>query len=343
MKNVQIEFWRFVFAVYMVVYHTLGHVYGTVTGGYIGVDIFAIIAGYFLAVSHEKMEIDGNIGVVSYIKRRFLRLWPMYIIAYLISGFLGGVRSNFSLVQVVERLYLSFPEMFMFKVHTSINGVAWFTAAMLVAGILLYACLTLDTQQKWMPGLILVAALFIYSAFLQTKARIHFILSQGVGPFGVDGFWRVFADMGIGIFAFYVARDAKGQVQGKMIEQLLGILGNACFAVILVVSLFKYHGFSDFWYIFIAWCAVVCLALSERQPIMETRISKAVCYLGGLAYPIYLLHEAVYAMVGAYGGVSSPALGCVAVIGITVLESVFLNWLLRSIKNKLSAIAAGRN
>ena len=53
-KNVQIEFWRFAFAIYMIVYHTLGHVYGIKTGGYIGVDIFFMISGYFLAASHEK-------------------------------------------------------------------------------------------------------------------------------------------------------------------------------------------------------------------------------------------------------------------------------------------------
>lgn len=53
MKSVSIELWRFVFAVYMVVYHSASHIYGYQTGGYIGVDLFFILSGYFLAVSKE--------------------------------------------------------------------------------------------------------------------------------------------------------------------------------------------------------------------------------------------------------------------------------------------------
>lgn len=56
MKNIQIGFWRFMLAIYMVIYHCLGHIYGIMTAGYIGVDIFAIFSGYFLAVSYLKME-----------------------------------------------------------------------------------------------------------------------------------------------------------------------------------------------------------------------------------------------------------------------------------------------
>lgn len=325
MKNVQIEFWRFAFAIYMVIYHTLGHVYATTTGGYIGVDVFAIIAGFFLAASHEKRNAVEP-GVIPYIIDRFKRLWPMYISAYVISEALRAFRSNLSFTQTLEQIDRSFPEMFMLKIKTSVNGVAWFVAAMLISGILLWVCLAWDTRQKWMPGLLFIIALLIYGMFLQTKARIHFTSTQDIVPFGYDGLWRVFADMSMGVFAFSVVQNIKEQIQDKTVKLALSAAGNIGFMMILVISLFRFHNISDFWYIFIAWCAVVCLMLSERRE--QDNMAKAICYLGGLAYPIFLLHEAVWATIRTCRPISSPLLGCVAVTGITFIEAAFLNWLL---------------
>lgn len=334
MKNVQIEFWRAAFAAYMVAYHTLGHVYQVPTGGYIGVDVFAVIAGFFLASSHEKRK-NMERGVTAYLAGRFIRLYPVYLSAYLISGLLSAARSNMTFMQAAERFYRSFPEMFMFRNSViSINGVAWYMSAMLIASLILWVFLSLDPGRKWMPGLLLVAALWIYGTFMQKQGRIHFTISQNVMPIGWDGVWRVFADMGMGVLAFSLVQHMRGRPQNKSAQRALRIAGNVGFALVLTISLFKYHGFCDFWFIFIIWCAVVCLMLPEQPPGRRSRVSKAVCYLGGLAYPVYLLHEAIFGMFEAYGWIANPALGCAAVLGITVLEAAFLDWLLKGMKEK---------
>lgn len=339
MKNAHIEFWRIAFAIYMVVYHTLGHVYGIATGGYIGVDVFAVIAGFFLASSHEKRKLGKSAGVIPYIAGRFARLWPVYIFAYLISAITLPLRTDLSFMQAVERVYRSFPEMFMLKINVSINGVAWYMGAMLLASVLLWVLLTLDPQRKWAPGLLLIAALLIYTMFLQEQGRIHFTGgSQQVVPFWYDGVWRVFADMGMGVFAFSLIQDMPQKPRAEIARRALCITGNIGFALVLCVSLFKYHGFCDFWFIFITWCAVVCLKLSERPSEKEPRASEMICYLSGLSYPVYLLHEAVFALFKTYGWIASPALGCAAVIGISVSEAALLSWLLKKIKEKLPGI-----
>lgn len=80
MKNIQIEFWRFTFAIYMVIYHTLGYVYNMRTGGYIGVDLFAVLSGFFLASSCVKQgnRVKQGGGIITYAINRFMRLWPSY-------------------------------------------------------------------------------------------------------------------------------------------------------------------------------------------------------------------------------------------------------------------------
>lgn len=51
---------------------------------------------------------------------------------------------------------------------------------------------------------------------------------------------------------------------------------------------------------------------------------KAGGYLGGLAYPLYLLHEAVFSLLRKYRFISSPIGGCVFVIIASMLEAVIL-------------------
>ncbi len=87
MKNIYIEAWRFIFSLYIVIYHVCGHVYGIRSGGYISVDVFFIISGYLLAY----VQIEKNRSPIQYLKGRFLRLFPMYIIAFVIAEILNAV------------------------------------------------------------------------------------------------------------------------------------------------------------------------------------------------------------------------------------------------------------
>ena len=304
MKNAQIEFWRFVFAINMVVYHVLGHIFGIKTGGYIGVEFFAILSGYFLALSHAK----SDKAIIPFIRKRFFSLWPMYLAAYFISIVLHGIQTNMTGAEIVYQVYRSFPEMFMLKIHTSINGVAWFMTAMLISGILLWICLTIDPERKWISGFLLICALFIYSAFLQTHGNIHYTKSRSITSIYYDGFWRVFADMAIGVFGFSWVQNEKCILKDKTYQIVLCVIGNLGFAIVFLVSLFKNWGFSDFWYIFIIWCALVCLMIPDKIVTNENRIAKIVCYLGGLTYPIYLLHEAVYETFNILGSSYPPPL-----------------------------------
>ena len=172
-KNVQIEFWRFAFAIYMIVYHTLGHVYGIKTGGYIGVDIFFMISGYFLAASHEKKRNrtgDNSLTEMgAYFKDRFIRLWPMYLCAYFLKVILWGIQEQQSIRKIIERIYRSFPEMFMLRINPSINGVSWFTCAMLLGAL----CCGRFCPWTGIASCAVAYCLFVRSSFIVGLSRLQ--------------------------------------------------------------------------------------------------------------------------------------------------------------------------
>ena len=332
-KNVQIEFWRFAFAIYMIVYHTLGHVYGIKTGGYIGVDIFFMISGYFLAASHEKKRNrtgDNSLTEMgAYFKDRFIRLWPMYLCAYFLKVILWGIQEQQSIRKIIERIYRSFPEMFMLRINPSINGVSWFTCAMLLGGALLWAILSLDRHRVLCSCVLPVCAVIIYSRFESIAGRIHLITTQRIAPVYFDGFYRAFAGMSLGIIAWNIIRRVGPSLSdaGKFFFR---IFGHVTLTVVLVTSLFKYHGFCDFWFIFLSFCGLTGI-LQENTVKMHKSpniyiyiLHKAGGYLGGLAYPLYLLHGAVFSLLKKYRFISSPIGGCVFVIIASMLEAVIL-------------------
>lgn len=91
----------------------------------------------------------------------------------------------------------------------------------------------------------------------------------------------MFADMAIGVFVFSWVQNEKCIPKDKTYQIVLCVIGNLGFAIVLLVSLFKNWRFSDFWYIFIVWCALVCLMIPDKIVTNDNRIAKIVCYLGG--------------------------------------------------------------
>ncbi len=335
MKNVWIELWRWIFAIYMVVYHTLGHVYGVKTGGYIGVDVFFIISGYLLAASHEKCTRQGGLSAGGYLRGRFARLWPMYLCAYLFTAVLRGITDAAPWQKVLERIYRSFPEMFMLRIGTSINGVTWFIAAMLIAGALLWALLTWDEKQTIRREILPVCVVLIYGRFAEVAGRIHLTTSRSVFAVGHDGLWRAFAALSLGVIVATAVNGGRHSLSAAG-RTVLTVLGNLGLAVVLFTSIKTYHSFADLWYIFLAACSVGCLFSSDTSryttkcvpPPRFITLHRSICWLGGLAYPIYLLHESIWKLFKARQIADSPLAGCLGVIAVTLAGAALLDRLL---------------
>lgn len=340
MKSVKIEFWRFIFAIYMVIYHTVFHIYGVRTGGYIGVDVFFIISGYFLAVSQNRYELqsDESRGYLQacgfrYLLNRYKRLWPMYLVAYIISAIIDACVHFKSALEGLERVYHSFPEMFMLRITTSVNGVSWFVAAMLIAGTILYILLCLDRYDILKSSVLPLLSLFIYGRFNQVLGRIHAHNSQTVFPLPYDGIWRAFAGLGLGIFAFYIVRKVTQYDLNDRTKTIFSVLGNLGFLSVVAISFKKYNGFSDFICVFIIFIALIALMLSECPKKQQYSLyNRLICYLGTLSYPIYLMHEAVFGVFKKYKLVSSPVWGCIAVIAVTCIEAALFTYLLKKVQ-----------
>lgn len=333
MKNVSIEAWRFIFAIYMMIYHIAYHIYGIKTGGYIAVDVFFIISGYFMAFS----QMEKGTTPFQYVKSRFVRLYPMYIIAYFVTELIRTLKYSSGLDVVATRVYESFPEMFMLDIKTSVNGPSWYVAAIIIAGFILYAVMCLDKNDVVKTLVFPVLSLFIYSQFHDVIGQVHAHNSQKIFPPIYDGLLRAFAGMALGAFAFVLVKSLKSKITSKKQALVLAVTGNTLMAAMSIVSLFKYHGFVDFWYIFLIFAAVICINLGTdaKKKSEMSGFAKTAVYLGGLSYPIYLLHDGMYNLFRTFKLIKEPALGCIVIILIVIAESALITFILKKVTELL--------
>ncbi len=343
MKSVTIEAWRFFFAIYMMVYHIAFHIYGIRTGGYIGVDAFFIISGYFMALT--QMEKDAP--PLQYLKGRITRLYPIYIASYCIAELIRTLKyfERDGLEFLPSRIYESFPEMFMLDIKTTVNGPSWFVAAMLIAGFVLYAIMSIDKNHAIKTLVFPVLSVFIYSQFNDVFGKIHAHNSQKIFPPVYDGIVRAFAGMALGAFAYVVVKAIKEKGVSKKWADVFTFVGNVCFAAVILLSINYYHGFMDFWYLFLIFAAVILINIgteAKKSADMSTT-EKVVVYLGGLAYPMYLLHDSMYNLFRTFKLIEEPFAGCVIIILIVIAEAALvtfgINKLAKLIKSKKTANA----
>lgn len=340
MKNVAIEAWRFIFAIYMMIYHIAFHIYGIRTGGYIGVDVFFIISGYFLALS----QMEKGATPFQYIKGRFVRLYPMYIIAYFLTELIRTIKYGSGPDVVFQRIFESFPEMFMLDIKTTINGPSWFVAAMLIAGFIIYAIMYLDKNDVVKTLVFPVLSLFIYSQFCDVLGKIHAHNSQKIFPPVFDGIMRAFAGMMLGVFAFVIVRALKSRITSKKQSAALAVIGNLGLAAVTITSLFKYNGFVDFWYIAIIFGSVICINLGSgaKKKSEMSKAGKVVVYLGGLSYALYLLHDGVYNLFRTLDLIKEPALGCIVIVLIVLAEAALLTFILNKVTERIRRSKAAK-
>lgn len=85
-RNVMIDFLKGVSIIAVVLYHFGGEL---LPFGYLGVDVFFVISGYFLVKGLLKRFQNNDFNYWSFVFRKFVRLWPLVIIVAIVSISLG--------------------------------------------------------------------------------------------------------------------------------------------------------------------------------------------------------------------------------------------------------------
>ncbi|MDG1476973.1 MAG: acyltransferase family protein, partial [Vicingaceae bacterium] len=127
MRIDQITFSRFIAAVAIVIYHygqeisifSNEYVSMLLHKAYIGVSYFFILSGFVMVIAYHQR---GKINILSYLKNRIARVYPVYALALLVLILLTFFR-NFNLENLIY--YLLMIQSWIPDKATALNYPAW--------------------------------------------------------------------------------------------------------------------------------------------------------------------------------------------------------------------------
>ncbi|NLE24617.1 MAG: acyltransferase, partial [Clostridiaceae bacterium] len=85
-RNILLDFIKGIAIIAVALYHFGG---GILPFGYLGVDIFFVVGGYFLLRSLVRKLNDGSFRYWKYLSDKLVRLWPLVLLAITVSLLLG--------------------------------------------------------------------------------------------------------------------------------------------------------------------------------------------------------------------------------------------------------------
>lgn len=174
--------------------------------GYLGVEFFFILSGYLMAIhaqkalSHDEIELGSETW--SFIGRKFLSIFPYYIISWVICFLLARYPDRFAFEYAAKDMILSIPyilqlELAGFSVFP-VNDPSWFLSAMFLAMMILYPLL-LRFRSSFSKLIAPITAIWCYGYLFTVCGKLSTI-EPLEGTFLHTGMLRAFGGICLGCF-----------------------------------------------------------------------------------------------------------------------------------------------
>lgn len=205
-KNYAIEWYRYFFSFFICTLHFkeyFGNPY-PFGGSYLAVEFFLILSGFLLMRTIDRTLPDvENVeqSTWKFALERFWRLWPQYIISWLI---LAAYCVFFRHSVTIKNLVIDYPaDAFMLQmlgIGPRLNSAMWYVSALFLVSITIFY-LACKNRRRFVYIIAPICVALLYSYFYQTKGML-----AGIGWTNSlivrDGFWRGLAGICLGCIVY---------------------------------------------------------------------------------------------------------------------------------------------
>ena len=231
-RNGQIEIYRWIFISLICLLHFGSNTDHQIVGaGYIGVEFFFVIAGFYLAQNSQKKKINA----FKYTKNIIRKIFPLYAISILLILLYRIIVSFINMNGVIEflkgiandtllaGLELSMLQMLGYS-NTPINAPLWYVSVLIICSYFIWYFYNKD--KKFFINVISPIIILICISIL-TNANQGLDLHRTRQLFVYDGIYRGLLDMTIGVIAYNIYEYLKKKkILNKIkVINLLEILG----------------------------------------------------------------------------------------------------------------------
>lgn len=313
---------RGIAAIAVVIFHFMEFVYpdyrdNFIAHSYLAVDFFFCLSGFVIAYAYDN-RID-KIGVFSFLKLRLIRLHPMVVVGAII-GLLTFILDPFSnlfaqyggtntfLMFLSSAFMIPFPvvhERYFNIFH--LNPPTWSLFWEYLANVI-YAFLLVKIQNKvlWLM-LVIAGVVLVYTSF-------HF-KNLAVG-WGGDNFWgggaRIFFSFIAGMLIYRSNWIFKSSLSFAALSIIL-------FGIFMIPYSDDVNWYMDPIIVILIFPLLVSLGAGAR---LTPRFTNGCKFLGGISYPLYIIHYPFLWLFLSYIEVNKPSLMQMNII--TAISTLFL-------------------
>ena len=294
-KNLNLQFFKFIYAWIIILFHLSNYTELHWNGGYFGVDFYLLVAGYFMFSSYyNQTEKDEIQTPYHYLKKRFIRLFPWCFTAFLTAAFVryGIIEQIRSPFMLLDRFSGDIWEILMIKWSgmndglNLVNGPDWTMSSMCIAGFLIWACLYIDRHRflcLFMPLSIMLGV-----GVWQHLPSASVDAWTGLTTFGTLRAWIVMC------LSYYVVCIVKKMQKtpfnwkGKTILTATEVLIHLFVIVVMMHRASKYYQ----WMIILLFMIEISIAMSGHSYLSKLlQNNRVVEYLGELSMSLFLMHS----------------------------------------------------
>lgn len=288
-RNLAIDAIKGMMIILIILHHS--RLVPTIRHGYLGVDVFFIIAGYFIMHSF----IQKRRTAFNYTIHRIKQVYLPYLFSFGLACILDYKRltsfqgfDGFIETYAPFSTFLTLTEEAGFFFHSPVILIGgWYLSVLVIGGFLLYSLLEFNeklTTKVLLPFSIILGYTFLFSEKLSLEnfsivGAISFPLLRG------------FLDMGMGIMLFAIFREEQERFMRH--RKLISIVSSVAF--VLFCALLLVQKPLDCFLLLCAPIFIIGSLLPDTwiQCFYNGPYTKVLPYLGRLSLELYLIHQPV--------------------------------------------------
>ena len=311
-RNGKIELLRFVFFVGVLLFHLNKDLYSSklffgeylsfFSHGYIAVEFFFVLSGFFMAKSAMKSGSNGSIGseTVVFMKKKILSILPAHIICFAITFILVCILEKVNLQQFIINAVQSIPAfLFLNKTGISVKNIIppeWYISCMLFALALLFPLCR--KFKKTFTHIIAPAFAILFIGYFVHKYDALGV-KDGWSVLMMKGQSRAIAEIALGASVYAISCKLKTLHFSRRQKVILTVFESLLFIAVMYYSVSRLKRSYDPIFL-MAIMAMIALVMSDQTLLNGIFQNRFVFYLGKLSLPAYLVQTFTRRLVESY-------------------------------------------
>ena len=351
-RNNLVELARFLFSILVVGYHIqmtfLGDGINFFENGALAVEFFFLISGYFLARSIEKISAKENYNPAlescRFMGNKIKGILPTHLTA-IIAVIVVILACNFNLANSGNIILNGLPSIFLVQmvgVWTEAYASAlivpeWYLSSMLLC-MLFILPIALLLRKKIKKGILVIPILL---GVLGVIAVIYGLCTNWAFTTTFVYDLRAWGEMCVGMFAYYLSTVIAKKDLKTVPSVTLKVVEMICYCAPIILGFVPISkSLEPVCMVVAVVCIFVAISITfagKGVAVTNSKVNKALGYLGSLSLAIYLFHPVIITLLEYVGGLEIWAIYLI-VFAVSIVSAVIFNIVVMLIKRLIKSI-----